>query len=241
MQTYFEGLGFQLPLHVNPADAFLDIISGAILPTTARGSLRQTPAAPVDVATAWQQREGRAARNAVPAGNDTQQPLTACAVRVQQQQQHWKQPWGALTQLPRILLLAGMLAISSSMTGLRDAFNGLRDAVAEQLLDAAAAIASRRSGAVSASHCSSRNARPPGFWRQFYLVLARTVLMRTREPLLSLTENLVWAMVGMFVGLLSDRGRASSIGSYVGNAVYGIVAIGMCATVRCKLPGWPET
>jgi hypothetical protein len=35
---------------------------------------------------------------------------------------------------------------------------------------------------------------------------------------------------GMFVGLMSDRGRGS-IGSYVGNVVYSIVAMGMLATV----------
>ena len=29
--AYFEGLGFVLPLHQNPADAFLDICSGAVL------------------------------------------------------------------------------------------------------------------------------------------------------------------------------------------------------------------
>jgi hypothetical protein len=34
----------------------------------------------------------------------------------------------------------------------------------------------------------------------------------------------------MFVGLMSDRGRGS-IGSYVGNVVYSIVAMGMLATV----------
>jgi hypothetical protein len=35
----------------------------------------------------------------------------------------------------------------------------------------------------------------------------------------------------MFVGLMSDRGRGS-MGSYVGNVVYTIVAMGMLATVR---------
>lgn len=31
-QSYFEGLGYELPDHQNPADAFLDIISGELLP-----------------------------------------------------------------------------------------------------------------------------------------------------------------------------------------------------------------
>lgn len=37
-------------------------------------------------------------------------------------------------------------------------------------------------------------------------------------------------LAGMFVGLMSDRGRGS-MGSYVGNVVYTIVAMGMLATV----------
>lgn len=39
---------------------------------------------------------------------------------------------------------------------------------------------------------------------------------------------------GMFVGLMSDRGRGS-IGSYVGNVVYSIVAMGMLAMVRPRM------
>jgi hypothetical protein len=30
-QPYFEGLGFDFPAHQNPADAFLDIVSGEVL------------------------------------------------------------------------------------------------------------------------------------------------------------------------------------------------------------------
>lgn len=36
---------------------------------------------------------------------------------------------------------------------------------------------------------------------------------------------------GMFVGLMSDRGRGS-MREYVGNVVYTIVALGMLSTVR---------
>lgn len=36
---YFEGLGYALPLHQNPADAFLDICSGAVLRAGQVGSV----------------------------------------------------------------------------------------------------------------------------------------------------------------------------------------------------------
>jgi hypothetical protein len=42
LQKYFEGLGFVIPEHMNPADAYLDIISGGIL--TAAGQTLDIPA-----------------------------------------------------------------------------------------------------------------------------------------------------------------------------------------------------
>lgn len=30
-EAYFEGLGFEFPAHQNPADSFLDIVSGELL------------------------------------------------------------------------------------------------------------------------------------------------------------------------------------------------------------------
>lgn len=32
VQDYFEGLGYELPLHANPADVYMDIIAGLVLP-----------------------------------------------------------------------------------------------------------------------------------------------------------------------------------------------------------------
>jgi hypothetical protein len=42
MQGYFEGLGFVIHEHMNPADAYLDIISGGI--PTAAGQTLNMPA-----------------------------------------------------------------------------------------------------------------------------------------------------------------------------------------------------
>lgn len=42
LQGYFEGLGFTIPEHMNPADAYLDIISGSVL--TATGQTLDIPA-----------------------------------------------------------------------------------------------------------------------------------------------------------------------------------------------------
>lgn len=46
LQAYFESLGFEIPGHMNPADAYMDIIAGIIKPATGTA---------VDIAACWQQ------------------------------------------------------------------------------------------------------------------------------------------------------------------------------------------
>lgn len=48
LQSYFEGLGYEIPAHVNPADAYLDIISGVIVPKSGR---------PLDISAMWREQE----------------------------------------------------------------------------------------------------------------------------------------------------------------------------------------
>jgi hypothetical protein len=133
-----------------------------------------------------------------------------------------------------MLLLAATLMAGS----VRGSIAAARNAVAEQLQAAAAVIAARSSasnggGAGAAAAAGAGSNKPPsqpGFWRTCQLVLARAVLIRTREPVLVFIEYLIYACTGMFVGLMSDRGRGS-IGSLVGNLVYSVIAMGMLATV----------
>lgn len=48
MQAYFEQLGFEIPQHMNPADAYLDIIAQAILPKSGQA---------LDIAACWRTRQ----------------------------------------------------------------------------------------------------------------------------------------------------------------------------------------
>jgi hypothetical protein len=50
LQGYFEGLGFEIPAHMNPADAYLDIIASAIQPSSG---------AALDIAACWQARQAQ--------------------------------------------------------------------------------------------------------------------------------------------------------------------------------------
>lgn len=57
LQGYFEGLGFEIPAHMNPADAYLDIIAGAIQPSSG---------AALDIAACWQARQAQQGASASP-------------------------------------------------------------------------------------------------------------------------------------------------------------------------------
>lgn len=157
-----------------------------------------------------------------------------CRVVLLPQLQRSLAPWTALAKLPHALLLGLTLLVGA----VNDCISGVRNAIAEQLRSWAEAIArSSSSSSTSSSRpsggTSSSSSEPPGLLRQYSLVLQRAVLMRTREPFLVFIEYTIFAVTGMFVGLMSDRGRGS-IGSFVGNIVYSIVAMGMLATVSVR-------
>lgn len=57
LQGYFEGLGFEIPAHMNPADAYLDIVAGAIQPSSG---------AALDIAACWQARQAQQGAGASP-------------------------------------------------------------------------------------------------------------------------------------------------------------------------------
>eukprot|EP00879_Flechtneria_rotunda_P029763 GHRR01032209.1.p1 GENE.GHRR01032209.1~~GHRR01032209.1.p1 ORF type:complete len:374 (+),score=126.46 GHRR01032209.1:272-1393(+) len=145
-------------------------------------------------------------------------------------------------------------AVAGACSAVRQTTASIRNSLADRLQSWAAVVASdsqsndasssyRRISSGSDRHdgrsprgvgsaVSSRSSRrqPPGFFKQFYWVMTRALLMRTRQPVLVLIEYMIFALTGSFLGMMSDRGRGS-IGSYVGNVVYSLVALGMLATV----------
>eukprot|EP00775_Hariotina_reticulata_P010763 gene10763-10919_t len=203
VQAYFEGLMFEVPAHVNPADAFLDIISGAILPSS--GSQ-------LDLADCWSKAQGTQQAAAGAAGNNAE-----------------------LLEVEEELLVLTPGSSSTDMLMLSN-FQGGGAGHHEGKHLGTGGI-SRVTAEVA---CSIQPRQQAGFARQFYWVLTRAVLMRTRDPMLVFIEYMIFAITGSFLGLMSDRGRGS-IGSYVGNVVYNIVALGMMSTVSgIKTFGGPD-
>jgi hypothetical protein len=125
-----------------------------------------------------------------------------CVLRMQR----WTQTKAAVLKVPQVLLLGLTLLVH----GVQDSINSMRNAVAEQLQSWASVIAARSSPgsrqqpgirpAVGGQHSSSSSSavarRPPGFVRQYWLVLGRAALMRTREPFLVLIEYMIFAVTG---------------------------------------------
>eukprot|EP00878_Enallax_costatus_P029186 GHUV01031627.1.p1 GENE.GHUV01031627.1~~GHUV01031627.1.p1 ORF type:complete len:444 (+),score=150.65 GHUV01031627.1:209-1540(+) len=258
VQAYFEGLGFEVPEHVNPADAFLDIISGAIMPKSG---------AAVDIAAAWrahqsgidaaagaaQQQAGASAVVSVHGGRSSNGAAMVSNLEADTlpETQTLRDPKVLLRHARRLLLLGLALTatavrdnLSSTAAAVQEAVLSIRTAAADQLQDWAAMLAAPRSSSSSSGANSrlrhsrastdaavSSRRSPPGLVRQFYWCLSRAVLMRTREPMLVFIEYIIYAITGSFLGLMSDRGRGS-IADYVGNVVYNIVALGMLAMVH---------
>jgi hypothetical protein len=119
--------------------------------------------------------------------------------------QRWTRPVAAVLKLPQVLLLGLTLLVH----GVQDSINSMRNAVAEQLQSWASVIAARSSpgskqqpgsraavGRQQSSSSSATDRRPPGFVRQYLLVLGRAALMRTREPFLVFIEYMIFAVTG---------------------------------------------
>jgi hypothetical protein len=123
----------------------------------------------------------------------------------------------AVSHLPQVLLLGLTLLVQ----GVRDSISSMRNAVAEQLQAWAAVIAARGStqpGIRASRGADSRglDSRPPGFLRQYCLVLGRAAVMRTREPVLVFIEYMIYAVTGKsclcrqtLAGKTCNKNRAS--------------------------------
>jgi hypothetical protein len=105
----------------------------------------------------------------------------------------------ALSHLPQVLLLGLTLLVQ----GIRDSISSMRNAVAEQLQAWAAVIAARgstqpciRASCGAGADSRGLDSRPPGFLRQYSLVLGRAAVMRTREPVLVFIEYMIYAVTG---------------------------------------------
>jgi hypothetical protein len=70
----------------------------------------------------------------------------------------------------------------------------------------------------------------PGFLPQFYWSLGRAMLKRLREPLSIFSDYAIFALTGMTLGLISDRGR-DTIMHFAVSITYSVVALGLMSTV----------
>ncbi|KAA6416749.1 MAG: ABC transporter G family member 28-like [Trebouxia sp. A1-2] len=114
-----------------------------------------------------------------------------------------------------------------SRQGSRASLLSREGSMASQMLqDRAISSRASRSG-----QAPKRSKRPtPGFRRQFVWCLSRVALQRTREPLIVVTDYAIFALTGLALGSITDRGRGNIMRFDV-DTLYNNVALGLLTTV----------
>ncbi|GAB4817511.1 hypothetical protein N2152v2_004557 [Parachlorella kessleri] len=232
VQAYFEGLGFELPSRMNPADVYMDIISGSIVKP---GQQEPDVAALFD---AWDEHCGRhkwqlaaaaapgdapaseaAAGEGAPLLGDVATPRT----------------WRARAVKAKEVLLLGAAYLVSSARDMWEAGVDLCRQLDGSLLGGRLLGGSKQpegEGSYEDARDVRRLARraTPGFLPQYYWCLSRAILKRVREPLMVFTDYAIVALTGMTLGLISDRGR-STIMHFAVSVTYSTIALGMISKV----------
>lgn len=209
VQAYFESLGFSIPAHVNPADAYMDIISGLV---TAENGLEARP----DVVGIWQRRVTEAGIS---------QPLT----RSMSGDSIWSAGSGRTENTSNSV---GSRLQKMACLCFLCVYNYTRETVTT-VVELVVSLVQRRLHRRSLDPVEDQELQErqvPGFCEQWYLCLCRAVAMRLREPMVVFTEYMIFALAGSMLGLMGDRGRGSIL-RFTGSIMYCIVGLGIMATV----------
>jgi hypothetical protein len=224
-EAYFGSLGFQLPLHTNPADALLDIVAGAAPPGAAEGHEEGEPGKEGPPAEAQAQALARAWNLHVGCGggDDGGSAAEGSEEEGEDGSDHEDGVVSAAEPLlgggrgaRRLGLLARARVSTTALA--RRAFGAPRLRLRRRDVDVDVAAAPL-GGATAAAAAEARRRATPGFLPQLWWCLRRAALKRSREPLAVLTDLSIVAAAGVTLGLLSDRGR-NTIAAFASQASY---------------------
>lgn len=202
VEKHFEALGFQLPIHTNPADFIVDIIStkdidfGICMDELLLEYRHEYPESAMIL------------------------PLASWS-----HDDHEEQVTAAGEEYPTMYYSdenenISVLRDTSIISKVLKAF-----AITFASLELKAPLLGRRT-----DHDDSN--RQIGFFRQAYWFIQRAGLHRTREPLEAMADYIMVVLTGLTVGLLSDRGKSTimSYASQVSYAVVALGLIATVST-----------
>ena len=209
VEKYFENLGFAFPIHTNPADFILDILSIEHIEwdvTDEHSGLLPDILDRFGIASLGSE---------VLLGGSSEDELCTEADDTLPRHESYNNVILSLAVWCRTNLFGRMrLAFRNVLTRMRRRNAGPES---EQVHEA---LLIKSSGA--SAH--------PRAYRQFLWFLRRAALCRFREPLRALTEYSIVILTGITIGLLSDRGR-STIMSYASQVSYCVVAMGLIGII----------
>lgn len=203
VEGYLLGLGLEIPLHTNPADAIMDLLSGE------RVGSGDVATGPDVLVNAWEERSRGATSDEGQEGSAAHDDAPIDIEEAADGEVSSESSW-----IPVVHPEGGL------------GYHPLPAAPPTQPPPLPSHSPSSKTEAVALHH----HRTAPGFIQQFWWCLQRAALKRSREPLQAFLDVSLVALTGLTVGLLSDRGRAS-IMSYAANITFSVVALSLLAMV----------
>ncbi|KAL3137532.1 hypothetical protein ABBQ38_004816 [Trebouxia sp. C0009 RCD-2024] len=252
VQGYFEKLGYALPHRTNPADVYMNIVAGI------KSRIDGPPQTPQDLAVCWEDHNlppdqpptprplpdsdtdsdsGRAESSFSDYGpaqlNDYAIPLPGTPMAPALEPLHKRAARWLRKKWKKGLLLGAYLGKEwkEQMGALRLHMASWAPGQPHQAESETGIRAALLRGRADSGRAPKRSKRPtPGFRRQFAWCLSRVALQRTREPLLVVTDYAIFALTGLALGSITERGRGTILHFDV-ETLYINVALGLLTTV----------
>ncbi|GMH39179.1 hypothetical protein BSKO_07077 [Bryopsis sp. KO-2023] len=239
VQDYFEGLGFMFPSRANPGDVCLDIIAG-------HHEREGFPEFLVeDLVGIWDRSDMHAQQMTLPdMDRELSRAMTTRVNEVIQGGASRSLDLGGVHQgcCTKVFSYVG-ISVFIVTNAIVEAVKCISNAVLETVKCISQGFGQARDCMCACPRASNgyqgvdmTNSKPfqrttPGFFRQFWWILSRVVLQRSRAPLALFVEYAIFGVTGMVLGLVADMRHKSGLGVFGTDMMHSCVGIGLLSCV----------